>query len=295
MQSAQESRDAEVANQSGTSGANSDVFEVETVTTLREKVHKLEREIGLLRLSPLSQTDTSQLSSTTDSGASSTDVTLLQAEIHDLTASKKEREEALIGAKKHSAELQAELNKVHRALADTEASLQAAQATAATLKDAQQKSTIFSGTAKMLEEKLKLAEANADRLEQDRSKLEAYARRTLSCFKDKYMSTLQTMKSEKRALEERVTQLTSRHERNQETTRREERLMMSAMYEIGVRMMDRKIQEQVLEPANQQMGANTFLGAQRQSQVAMLGGVGMTNNISQLGVQSSPVPMTPSK
>jgi hypothetical protein len=39
-------------------------------------------------------------------------------------------------------------------------------------------------------------------------------------------------------------------ERNQETHRREERLMLSAMYEIGVRIMDRNINNQVQDAAS---------------------------------------------
>jgi hypothetical protein len=72
--------------------------------------------------------------------------------------------------------------------------------------------------------------------------------------------------------------------------------MMSAMYEIGVRMMDRKIQEQVLEPANQQVGASTFLGAQRQSQAIMLNNNGGSGPSPVSGASPSVfVPMTPSK
>ena len=70
-----------------------------------------------------------------------------------------------------------------------------------------------------------------------------------------------------------VSQLTARHERNQETARREERLLMSAMYEVGVRLMDRKIQEQVLEPTTASTPARgaeggALLGTHRAQQLA---------------------------
>ena len=46
------------------------------------------------------------------------------------------------------------------------------------------------------------------------------------------MTALQGMKQEKRTLEDRLALVTARAEHNQETSRREERLMLSAMYEV---------------------------------------------------------------
>jgi hypothetical protein len=37
--------------------------------------------------------------------------------------------------------------------------------------------------------------------------------------------------------------VTTKHEQDIETTRREERLLLSTMYEIGVKLIDRNIQE----------------------------------------------------
>ena len=71
-----------------------------------------------------------------------------------------------------------------------------------------------------------------NRLEQEKGKLENYAKRTLTAFKDKYMAALQGMKQEKRGLEERLASVTAKAEHNQETSRREERLLISAMYEV---------------------------------------------------------------
>ena len=46
------------------------------------------------------------------------------------------------------------------------------------------------------------------------------------------MAALQGMKQEKRSLEERLASVTAKAEHNQETSRREERLLISAMYEV---------------------------------------------------------------
>jgi hypothetical protein len=42
------------------------------------------------------------------------------------------------------------------------------------------------------------------------------------------------LQAEKKSLEEKLAMLSSKSERNQETTRREERLLLSAMYEVCV-------------------------------------------------------------
>jgi hypothetical protein len=136
----------------------------------------------------------------------------------------------------------------------------AAQSAASGAKDAEQRAAVANSTVRHLEDRLKDRETAVARLEQEKSKLESYARRTLTAFKDKYMAVLQTMRTEKQALEERVAYLVSRHEQNQagtsldsptpvgilafvteiflaflsqETARKEERVLMSAMYEVN--------------------------------------------------------------
>ena len=64
--------------------------------------------------------------------------------------------------------------------------------------------------------------------------------------------------------------MTARAEQNQETARREERLVLSAVYDLGLRIMDKKIADQVgggrsgdLMLVAGQKGGLTVLGAQR--------------------------------
>ena len=49
------------------------------------------------------------------------------------------------------------------------------------------------------------------------------------------------MKQEKKDLEDRLASVTLRAEQNQETSRREERLLLSAVYDVGLRIMDAKV------------------------------------------------------
>jgi hypothetical protein len=120
-----------------------------------------------------------------------------------------------------------------------------AQANSAALREREKKLLQAEGTIQMLEDKLQEKEDSINRLEQEKSKLESYAKRTLVSFKEKYMAALQGMKTEKAATEEQLAAANATIERNKETSQREERLILSAMYEMGLRIMDRKIQEQV--------------------------------------------------
>ena len=84
---------------------------------------------------------------------------------------------------------------------------------------------------------MKEKEGLVSRLEQDKSKLETFSKSTLLAFKEKYMKALKTINDEKKSLEERLAIMTENNERNQITSRREERLMLSALYEVGVKIM----------------------------------------------------------
>lgn len=118
-------------------------------------------------------------------------------------------------------------------------------------------------TIRLLEEKLQEKESTINRLEQDKNKLENYSKQALSTFKDKYIQALQKLKAEKKQLEENVNYLKSKNDKDQETHRREERLVISSMYEVGLRIMDRSIQAQVQTSTQ---SPTTFLGTQRADQ-----------------------------
>ena len=60
--------------------------------------------------------------------------------------------------------------------------------------------------------------------------------------KNRYLSDLKRLRSDKRVLNERFNQMKLIAERNQETSRREERALLSSIHEIGVRLLDRNIQ-----------------------------------------------------
>lgn len=186
-----------------------------------------------------------------------TEVFALKADLENALRLRQEREIELVAAKKQIVELTAELKKSNRALVEIEASA----ASKSNAKETEQKLAVVQNTVRLLEEKLKERETANSKLEQEKSKLEAYAKKALSSFKEKYLTLLQSIKLENKSLKAQLSQATSRQEQDAETARREERLLLSTMYEIGVRLMDRNIQEK-LEPT-QQPAATTLLAAQR--------------------------------
>ncbi len=193
-----------------------DSFETETTTSLREKVYKLEKEIKILKNSD------SASSNSVGTGAAG-----LQEELTAMTQLKKDREEALLVCKKEIANLQQENSKLTKLMNENE-----------------QKVSLQGTTVKMLEDKLKEKVSEVNNLEQQKLKLEVYTKRSLSTFRDKYMAALEKIRVTNNELSEKLAIMTSKQEKTSETVKREERLMLSAIYELGVRIMDKNIAEQ---------------------------------------------------
>ncbi len=61
------------------------------------------------------------------------------------------------------------------------------------------------------------------------------------------VGTLHRVQAEKEALEGALERLAERSENDRDTARREERLVLSAVYQIGTRIMDRNIAEATLD------------------------------------------------
>ena len=198
----------------------------DTVASLKEKLRKLqrkEREMGIG--SPPSGTDGEGENSESEV------LRLLRRDLQDEQALRAEREQQLLDA-------QRDLHLVQQAAKEVE------RAAALSSKELSSKLNETSHTIRLLEQRLTEKEALADKLEQEKGKLENYTKRSLATFKEKYMAVLQTMKEEKRELEAKLQQMAEKAERNQDTWHREERMLSAAIYEVGVRIMDRRIKAQ---------------------------------------------------
>jgi len=222
-----------------------DSYQVETVPSLREKVKKLERELRMAQAGVHAEGTATPADGGADRAASTAaaahEVAIMQAELDDVRQQKKQREDALMAAKKQLAEVQYELSKAQEAAQE---SAQNADSSVQ-LRETTQRLAESANTVKLLQEKLKEKESTINKVEQEKSKLENYTRRSLVTFKDKYMAVLATLREEKEDLQQKMRAQTEKAERNQDTWHREERLISAAMFELGVRIMDQKIQSQM--------------------------------------------------
>lgn len=221
--------------------------EIESIPQLKEKVKQLERQLRTATIS-------ADGSSTSNEG-----LLVLQQEIDELRAIRREREEALMSARRQISDLQNDLVKAQRAQENQEKQ----SSSAVTAKELTQKLAASSNTVRLLEDRLKEQETVINKLQQDKAKLENFSKRSLDTFKDRYMNILKTMQQEKKEYEGRIHALSEKVKVNQDTWRREERLLSSALFEVGVKIMDRKIQAQLNE--SQSLQQSTFLGVQREA------------------------------
>lgn len=208
---------------------------------------------------------------------------LLEAELAAVTARKDERDQQWLEAKKQLVVSQQELTaarKAHAVLQDeydrcrlehaatvatsnsnsnssnsnaSEEQELALQKALAQLKEAEQQLALQSRTSKMYEERFRDKDARINALEQDKDRLETFTRRTLTAFKGKFLQSLEAVREEKRALESQLEEVIQKYQANKATAGREERLVMSAMYEIGLRTIDQNISAQLGKQQQQQL------------------------------------------
>lgn len=191
-------------------------------------------------------------------------VLALHQEIEDLKRQKREREDLVGTLRRQLGDAEFERDKLRHAMADKE------HVDSNASRDAAQRLTVLSSTVQRLEERLTERELLVTRLETEKNKLETYAKRSLMAFKEKFMAVIQTMREEKRELEAKVKAQAERTERAQDSWRREERLLSSALFEVGVKIMDRKIHANLAQQQQQQGGGATpggdsFLAGQREA------------------------------
>jgi excinuclease UvrABC helicase subunit UvrB len=96
---------------------------------------------------------------------------------------------------------------------------------------------------KTLEEELINKDASIVSLTQDKEKIEIFSKQYFSTFRDKYVAAITAIKREKNDLQEKLAFLQAKFDKTVDTTRKEERLLLSSMYELGVRIMDKNIQQ----------------------------------------------------
>merc|ERR1711865_1149297 len=77
----------------------------------------------------------------------------------------------------------------------------------------------------------------------DKDKLEAYTKRTLAKFQDKYLVALQECKAKLKEKQDKIELLESRSATEKTSQKREERLLSSTIFELGLSIMQNRLKD----------------------------------------------------
>lgn len=94
-----------------------------------------------------------------------------------------------------------------------------------------------------LKEELVKKEAEKVKISSDRDKLEAYTKRTLAKFQEKYLVALQECKAKLKEKQDKIEILENRSSAEKTAQKREERLLSSTVYELGLAIMQNRLKE----------------------------------------------------
>jgi predicted nucleic acid-binding Zn-ribbon protein len=91
--------------------------------------------------------------------------------------------------------------------------------------------------------KLELKEQENNKISSDKDKLEAYTKRTLAKFQDKYLVALQECKTKLKEKQDKIEILEQRSNSERTAQKREERLLSSTIFELGLAIMQNRLKE----------------------------------------------------
>lgn len=94
-----------------------------------------------------------------------------------------------------------------------------------------------------LQEELAAKEKENAKIAGDKDKLEAYTKRTLAKFQDKYLVALQECKAKLKEKQDKIEALENRSASERTAQKREERLLSSTIYELGMAIMQNRLKE----------------------------------------------------
>jgi hypothetical protein len=113
---------------------------------------------------------------------------------------------------------------------------------AAAAKDSAEAANLKSELVRMQEELATKEKENA-KISSDKDKLEAYTKRTLAKFQDKYLVALQECKAKLKEKQDKIEVLETRSASERTAQKREERLLSSTIYELGLAIMQNKLKD----------------------------------------------------
>jgi DNA repair exonuclease SbcCD ATPase subunit len=113
---------------------------------------------------------------------------------------------------------------------------------AAAAKDSSDAANLKSEVDRMQVELAAKEKENA-KISSDKDKLEAYTKRTLAKFQDKYLVALQECKAKLKEKQDKIEVLETRSASERTAQKREERLLSSTIYELGLAIMQNKLKD----------------------------------------------------
>ena len=164
----------------------------------------------------------------------SSDRTTLETDKKSLLAQVQELQAAAAAAAPMTVSLEAD----KKILLEQVEELKTAAATAASSSEA--KEALEKDVAN-LQAALEIKEKENEKVTKEKDKLEAYTKRTLSKFQDKYLVALQECKTKLKEKQDKIEALEARSATERTNQKREERLMSSSIYELGLAIMQNKL------------------------------------------------------
>jgi len=133
------------------------------------------------------------------------------------------------------AEVAGEKAKVAAALLSAKESLEGAK------EESEGKEAAYEATVTKLSAVIKSREAAIEKVTKDKHKIEVYTKQTLNKFQDKYLAALKECKDKLKQEKEKNDLLEARTKKDRQAQKREERLLSSSLYELGLTMMKQQL------------------------------------------------------
>jgi len=100
-----------------------------------------------------------------------------------------------------------------------------------------------SSEVKNLKTNISRLKAEKEKLARDKEKLESYTKKTLAKFQEKYLVALQECKAKLKEKHDKIEALEMRNAAEKNAQKREERLLSSTIYELGLAIMQNRLKE----------------------------------------------------
>jgi len=231
-----------------------------SVTSLQEDIAKLEKEKNQLEASNQSHvTEIDNLKS--QLAGSERSKKMFESELNELRAqmetlkenevaasvppqlpgsNDKEQTEKMLRLQAENQKLQEEVEKLQKGVAGLSVAnaVSPAKDTASEAEVAELKSEVDK-----LQQELEAKQKENAKISSDKDKLEAYTKRTLAKFQDKYLVALQECKAKLKEKQDKIEVLENRSASERTAQKREERLLSSTIYELGMAIMQNRLKE----------------------------------------------------